>query len=52
VCGKNVQDGCDLTITIESNTATDVQAVVQFLDKDIILIDGMAHPSFTHGLDQ
>lgn len=32
---------------MESNYSTDVEVVVQFLDKDVLLVDGMAQPSFS-----
>ncbi len=46
VCGDSELSLCELKVTIESAYATDVMAVVQYLDEDMILIDGMAQPSF------
>ena len=33
-------------MTVESEYPTDIENVVQFLDKDVLLVDGLAQPSF------
>ena len=38
VCGDSEKDNCELLITIESNYSTDGIALVQYLDKDLILL--------------
>ena len=47
VCGESEKDMCELIVTIESNYSTDGIMLVQYLDKDLILLDGIAQPAFT-----
>lgn len=37
---------------METNYSTDVEVVVQYLDKDVLLIDGMAQPSWSKDKNQ
>jgi hypothetical protein len=46
VCGDSEKDMCELIVTIESNYSTGGIVLVQYLDKDLILLDGIAQPSF------
>lgn len=47
VCGEKEGSRCELKIVVESNYATGAVGVVQYMDQDVILVDGMAQPSFT-----
>lgn len=46
ICGDNEKDMCELIVTIESNYSTGGVLLVQYLDKDMILLDGIAQPAF------
>ena len=46
ICGDSEKDSCELIVTIESSYLTGGVMLVQYLDKDLILLDGIAQPSF------
>lgn len=46
VCGESEKDMCELIVMIESSYGTGGVMLVQYLDKDLILLDGIAQPAF------